>query len=304
MEVALIGKSPGRELAPEHGGSVTTWGVNDIVRHRQVGVCFWMDRRILADTNQDRVVTASVNKTNTPMYSVQKWEDIPTSIAYPIDNVTKFFGVDYFADSCCYMLALAIYQGFSHIKMYGWTYAWGSVYVVQRPCVEYWLGVAMGRGVKVSIFGEHSALFQTHRKDRYSFEERQTMGRENLEVSDGIIPEGKTKLSVTDRVQLLGILPKSGSYKAMKFIDALRLGLLFDIEDQKKLAFRYVDEKDKPGKPMLMWNTDHNVADKAYKMTAAQNALVATWVRELDTQGKINRYNMGLYKKFCLGNKP
>ena len=102
MEVALIGKGPGRELAPKMGEGVVTWGVNDIVRHRQCDVCFWMDRHLEEYPEMDAVITASVNKTKTLLYSAKECEDIPTSEVYPIKQIKSFFGTDYFADSCCY----------------------------------------------------------------------------------------------------------------------------------------------------------------------------------------------------------
>lgn len=301
MEVAIIGKGPGRELAPQMGEGITTWGVNDLVRHRQVDVCFWMDRHLQKDTDMDRVITASVNRTKTPMYSAQMWDDIPTCQVYPIDKIKAYFGTDYFADSCCYQLALAIYDGFKHIHLYGYTYAWGSVYVTERPCVEMWIGMALGHGIAVSIYGEHSALFQTHRLNMYSYETPQDMPRENMRIATERIPTGSVPLSVMERTQLLQMLPESGPYALMKFVRQLRLGLMFTVDEQKALNFRYVMEEDKPEGKTLIWDTDHKVPNKKYKMTPAQKATIASWVKAFDKQGKINRHNLSLYEKFCLG---
>lgn len=301
MDVAIIGKGPGRELAPKIGEGITTWGVNDIVRHRQCDVCFWMDRHLQENSDMDRVIVASVNKTQTPMYSAKKWKDVPTAKVYPVSRIKSFFGTDYFADSCCYMLALAIYKGFTHIHVYGFTYAWGSVYVTERPCVEFWLGMAMGRGITVSVYGEHSALFQTHRKDMYSYETPQDMSRENMKVTTERLPKGNVKLSVVDRVKLLGQLPETGSYSIMRLVGELRRGLLFNTSEQKKLNFRQVKEKDKHRGPALIWDSDHGVPDKVFKMTPAQKATIASWVKALNRKGEIDCYNMSLYEKFCLG---
>jgi hypothetical protein len=51
----------------------------------------------------------------------------------------------------------------------------------------------------------------------------------------------------------------------------------------------------------LLWDSDHDVPDKKFKMTLAQKAKIASWIKEVDRAGKINRYNIGLYEKFCLG---
>ena len=101
MEVAIIGKGPGFESAPLKGDGVIAWGVNDAVGHRECDVCFWMDRTWEKGNQADRIIVVSVNHTNTPLYSTQEWEDIPSSIRYPIEEIKEFFGVDYFADRCC-----------------------------------------------------------------------------------------------------------------------------------------------------------------------------------------------------------
>ena len=95
MEVILIGKGPGKELAPKKGDGLPTWGVNDVVAVRECDVCFWMDRHLLKDAPMDRLVTNAVNHTKTPMYSAKMWDDIPTCIVYPRDDIFNYLQVKY-----------------------------------------------------------------------------------------------------------------------------------------------------------------------------------------------------------------
>ncbi|KKK64965.1 hypothetical protein LCGC14_2978920, partial [marine sediment metagenome] len=69
--------------------------------------------------------------------------------AYPLPEVKKRFGSLYFMNSVSYMLALALYEGYKDIQLWG---CWGPCdnnnHLVGRRYVSYWLGVATGMGVK------------------------------------------------------------------------------------------------------------------------------------------------------------
>lgn len=69
--------------------------------------------------------------------------------AYPLFKVRKRFGSLFFMNSISFMLALALYEGYEDIKLWG---VWGPCdtmnYLVGRRYVSYWLGVATGMGVK------------------------------------------------------------------------------------------------------------------------------------------------------------
>ena len=299
MEVALIGKGPGKELAPLKGKGVTTWGVNDIVGERECDVCFYMDRHLQEGWQVDETITASVNTTKTPLYTAQPADGVENNIIYPIEEVKKFFGTDYFVDSCCYMVALAIYQGFDHIRFYGFTYGWGSAYVEEKPGVVFWLGIALGRGLRVSIYGEHSALLKTPDNIMYAYQNPQEMTRVGIKCSDYKISTEDIEFNITDRVQLIGMLPKEGDYKTVKFSHYLRGNLLFDIEESKQLNFRNI-KKTESGELHLIWDKNE-IPAKMIKLTQAEKAIIACWLYDADSRGEITYDNMALFEKFCLG---
>ena len=296
MEVALIGKGPGWELAPLIGKGVTTWGVNDAVAHRECDVCFWMDRHLMKDSPMDELVTVSVNTTHTPMYSVQKWDDIPSSVEYPREEIFNAFGTDFFADSLCYMVALAIYQGFSTLSLYGFNYSHGSTYMEEKPCVHHWLGVALGKGLTVNVYGELSELFQTKDRKVYSYQDDQTMSRENIKIYQLNVPKEDVALNVMDRLMLTALLPKKGNYALLKFAERIRKELFFDTKQAKELNMRYVNNN--TDNAQLIWD-DNELPDKVIKMTAAQKSMVASWVSKLDADNNLTLQTMGLYEKFC-----
>ena len=74
-------------------------------------------------------------------------------VRFPFEDVCRTIGTNYFAtNSLAYMIALAIHEHFDEIKLYGFSMDatdWSDNYA--RPCIEYMLGLAVGRGIKVWV---------------------------------------------------------------------------------------------------------------------------------------------------------
>ena len=113
-----------------------------------------------------------------PIYMLKRWADIPASVAYPIDAMTERFG-RYFTSTVGYMLALAIArivdarqdpkvaEPGEWIGLYGIDLASDTEYLYQRPNAEYFIGLARGLGIEVSV-PETAAV--THAAGLYGFE--------------------------------------------------------------------------------------------------------------------------------------
>jgi hypothetical protein len=74
---------------------------------------------------------------------------ITNSEGYPLMNVIAKTGVDWFTGSPCYMVALAICEGYNHIRIYGidqldWEHT------LQRECFAGWCMFALVHGVQLS----------------------------------------------------------------------------------------------------------------------------------------------------------
>jgi hypothetical protein len=91
-----------------------------------------------------------------PVYMQKLWPDVPNGVVYPLEVIMSQFG-DYFTNSISYQIALAVLEGFKEIHIYGVDMAVSSPkllhdeYSHQRPSVEYFVGIAVGRGIKVHI---------------------------------------------------------------------------------------------------------------------------------------------------------
>lgn len=100
-----------------------------------------------------------------PLYMMHldsKWGPFPNAIKYPLSKVEKALGIPwgrrknlYATSSPAYMIALALYEHMEgdtidEIRIAGIELAVGTEYAVQKPCFEFYLGMAKGMGIKVS----------------------------------------------------------------------------------------------------------------------------------------------------------
>ncbi len=95
-----------------------------------------------------------------PIYMQEASPEYPASVRYPFEEVcADVFGKllrggemnPYFTSSFSYMLALAVYEKFERVELYGIEMATDTEYYFQKPSGELMIGVALGRGVEVVL---------------------------------------------------------------------------------------------------------------------------------------------------------
>ncbi len=89
-----------------------------------------------------------------PVYMRQVEADIPTSVAYPFADIGKTVGLStsgwpYIESSIAVMLALAIHEGVERVGIWGVDMCTTTEYAYQRPNMEYLIGLARGKGMRV-----------------------------------------------------------------------------------------------------------------------------------------------------------
>ena len=84
-----------------------------------------------------------------PLYMQSKYFDSATR--YPFDEVATTIGRHYFNSSIAYAMALAIHEGAEEIAIYGVDMKGDDEYGYQKPNMEYLIGLAIGKGIKVTI---------------------------------------------------------------------------------------------------------------------------------------------------------
>ena len=78
----------------------------------------------------------------------------------------------YFTNSVCYMIAMAIKEGYGRIELYGVRQAGLVEYMDQRKGAEFWVGYAMGKGIEVYI-NPPTSLLKNHRDAPYGYYENE-----------------------------------------------------------------------------------------------------------------------------------
>jgi len=178
-KVAIIGASDGSTLdAPLHDPNVEVWGLNTVI-----GPCvdtsgvFRADRWFELHDVTERVCRRRrppgyaqwLRTLRLPIYQFHGRADTKTSLPYPLEWVLKTTGgEDFFGCTFAYEIALALAEGFTTISLYGCALQTGREALVERPSVEYWRGLAHGRGVSVTVHGQYEEGTGRH-PYRYGF---------------------------------------------------------------------------------------------------------------------------------------
>lgn len=148
-KVAIVGYAPSsRMLAPYDDKEFEIWGVNELYKIApRVDVLFEMhNRKWFRSKARNPKHLEWLQKSKIPIFTLEKMDDIPKSIRFPIEEVKKFLNPyeGYFTNSISYMIALAIMLNFDEIHIYGVDMATEEEYNSQRPSVEFYLGIAAG----------------------------------------------------------------------------------------------------------------------------------------------------------------
>lgn len=158
--VAIVGKAPGTcALAPYKEKNVEIWTLTNAHKYP------WMKRwnRLFEmhtlefiekyDTEQPKWL---MQKHDKPIYMQFHHNAIPDSIEYPFrDVIDRFFKnathgfqpIKYFTSTFAYMIALALMERFERIECYGFEMTYDDIYAYQRKNAEFWMGLAIGKGV-------------------------------------------------------------------------------------------------------------------------------------------------------------
>lgn len=165
-KVILLGSGKGNELAPKESSKMI-YALNDYVYTEKTGIIpdklFIMDvldekPMVVAGISNLQDVVNRINKLKVPLIAPYKYEEIPLSEEFPLERCVKEFGIPYFSNTISYMIAYALLEGIKEIDIYGINQASSSEYFYEKAGVEYWLGIAVGRGVKITINGASSEL--------------------------------------------------------------------------------------------------------------------------------------------------
>ncbi len=156
MKVAVLGMAKtSRNAAPYDDPSWQIWGVNGThTIAKRLDVILDLHAPWIHEWEPYRRPpghVAHLTAFRGPVYLIEARPDMPTSRAYPLDDVVRSLGRPYLTGSINMALALAMLQGATEIGLYGVEMATQSEYAEQRPGLEYLIGRAEERGITITL---------------------------------------------------------------------------------------------------------------------------------------------------------
>jgi hypothetical protein len=156
-KVAIIGATPNYEEAPFDDPSWEIWGCNSLWRCCSDSEGLFRGDRWF-EMHPMEVQTAEelelIQRCPIPIYTLKdETSHAPNSVRFPLEKLQKLFPREYYTCTFAYQIALAIAEGFSEIGLFGCELGYGTPRerLVEKPCVEFWLGVAWARGITIHL---------------------------------------------------------------------------------------------------------------------------------------------------------
>jgi hypothetical protein len=156
VKVAIVGLSPSAAKAPWTDPEWERWG---LPWHEG----YWRHMTRLFEMHDIRLLNGEYSKRPDGYLDRLNWSGVPLymqdasiyhAIRYPLEEVSESIGANYFNSSIAYMMALAIYEGAEEISIFGVDMKGDDEYGYQKPNMEYLIGLARGKGIKVTILDD------------------------------------------------------------------------------------------------------------------------------------------------------
>jgi hypothetical protein len=166
-KIAIIGTTTSMMDAPYKDNSWEIWGLNGAYS----GIPKWdrwfdmHDMSVLKQVHKPTYFDFLKSAKDKLMLN-KKYKDFPDAGVFPYQELVDKYG-KYFTNTVSWLIAYAIEQEPEEIAIYGVNMAQDTEYAKQRPSCEYFLGIAQGKGIKVTIPESSEMLKATH---LYGFE--------------------------------------------------------------------------------------------------------------------------------------
>lgn len=161
-KIAIIGTTASMMDAPYDDPSWEIWGLNGAyTAAKRYDRWFDMhDLNILKKVHDPKYMDFLTQCGDKLMLN-KKYDEFPKAKVFPYDELIEN-NRRYFSNTVAWLTAYAIEQNPDTIGIWGVNMATDSEYMHQRPCCEYYLGIAEGKGIEV-IMPESSEILKYNR---------------------------------------------------------------------------------------------------------------------------------------------
>ena len=162
-KVVIVGYGPSRSQCPFEDESFEIWGMNEIYQivPRLDALFDLHDKRHLVESFRNPAHFDWLRNSPIPIYTVKKFEEIQSSIAYPWAEIIAEYGT-FLTCQVSEMLALAMLMEYKEVHLYGIDLSsskgFGKEYSKQKESIAHFVGIAIGKGIKVYIPRESTLL--------------------------------------------------------------------------------------------------------------------------------------------------
>lgn len=220
--VAILGLGPSLdqflEITKRLGGRSRfcdeVWSINALGDVFASDLVFHMDdvriQEIRAESAPASNIAAMLQWIKTspvPVVTSRAHPGYPALVEFPLEDVLNNLGHDYFNSTAAYAVAFAIHTGATEISIFGMDFTYPNVHHAEkgRACVEFWLGQAQARGIKVSLPKTTTLMDACYPRTSRLY------GYDTLDVEFNIQPDGMLRLGMTPRETL----PTAAEIEAM-----------------------------------------------------------------------------------------
>lgn len=212
--VAIIGLGPSsaeyvdfcKRLGGRHQYCDETWVINSYGDVLACDRVFHMDdvrvQEIRAAAKPESNIAAMLKWLKThpgPIMTSRAHPDYPGLVEFPLEDVVNDCPNGYFNSTAAYAVAYAVFLGVEKISMYGCDFTYPNSHDAEkgRACVEFWLGICVARGIKVSM-PKRSSLMDACEPAR-----DRLYGYDTLDVTVGRDAEERLTVNFTERADPL-----------------------------------------------------------------------------------------------------
>lgn len=173
--VVILGLGPSAEdymdIAKRVGGRRKfcdqVWAINALGDVVACDLVFHMDdvriQAIRAEARPQSNIAAMLEWLKTsqvPVITSREHEDYPALVPFPVEEAFSDLGMVYANSTAAWAVIYAIWLGVKEISLFGFDFTYPNSHDAEkgRGCVEFWLGVAHARGIKIALPAKTSLM--------------------------------------------------------------------------------------------------------------------------------------------------
>lgn len=208
--VAILGLGPSLEqfvdvakrLGGKHAYCDETWGINAVAGVIMCDRIFHMDDVRIQEERAKAKPESNIARMMEwikvhpgPIITSRTHPEYPGLVAYPLREVLEKFQHDYFNSTAAYAIAYAIHIGVKKLSLFGIDFTYPNAHDAEkgRACVEFWLGQASARGMRLKIAKGSTLMDAIHTRAERLY------GYDTVDIRLSYDARGKTVVEFSER---------------------------------------------------------------------------------------------------------